>query len=173
MKSEANGLDELCRQEEVMKEELKERKNTRERKLNEDGSDTLVPAGLTCEVLPVNFCHFSRNTSHCQRQFHFCTVVTRQFSPDRQFLHYQAAAAAAAALHRDSNSSIPTAHALMHESAPNHILFKYVFVEGAGREADHSTPSSAEVKNAWSYASMAWCLVKHRDNFTLLYLYLC
>jgi hypothetical protein len=40
------------------------------------------------------------------------------------------------------------------------------------READHLPPSSAEVKNAWSYAStpqyvfMAWCLVKHRDNFT-------
>jgi hypothetical protein len=33
-------------------------------------------------------------------------------------------------------------------------------------------PSSAEVKNAWSYTSspkyvfMAWCLVKHRDKFT-------
>jgi len=33
-------------------------------------------------------------------------------------------------------------------------------------------PSSAEVKNAWrhtllpQYAFMAWCLVKHRDNFT-------
>jgi hypothetical protein len=42
------------------------------------------------------------------------------------------------------------------------------------READHSPPSSAEVKNAWSYTStpqnvfMAWCLVKHRDNFTFL-----
>jgi hypothetical protein len=40
------------------------------------------------------------------------------------------------------------------------------------READHSPPSSAEVKNAWSYISipqyvfMAWCLVKYRDNFT-------
>jgi hypothetical protein len=39
-------------------------------------------------------------------------------------------------------------------------------------EADHSPPSSAEIKNAWSYTSipqyvfMAWCLVKHRDNFT-------
>jgi hypothetical protein len=36
------------------------------------------------------------------------------------------------------------------------------------READYSPPSSAEVKNAWSYTStpqyvfMAWCLVKHR-----------
>jgi hypothetical protein len=40
------------------------------------------------------------------------------------------------------------------------------------RESDHSPQSSAEVKNAWSYTStpqcvfMAWCLVKHRDNFT-------
>jgi hypothetical protein len=40
-----------------------------------------------------------------------------------------------------------------------------------GREADHSPPSSAEFENAWSYTStpqyvfMAWCLVKHRDNF--------
>jgi hypothetical protein len=43
-----------------------------------------------------------------------------------------------------------------------------------GREADHSRPSVAEVKNVWSYTStplyplMAWCSVKHRDNFTLL-----
>jgi hypothetical protein len=40
-----------------------------------------------------------------------------------------------------------------------------------GREADYSPPSSAEVKNAWTYISttqyvfLAWCLVKHRDNF--------
>jgi hypothetical protein len=40
-----------------------------------------------------------------------------------------------------------------------------------GREADHSPPSSAEVKNAWSYTStppyvfMALYLAKHRDNF--------
>jgi hypothetical protein len=48
-------------------------------------------------------------------------------------------------------------------------------VKRPGREAGHSPPSSAEVKNAWSYTStpqyvfMAWCLVKHRDsfNFTL------
>jgi len=39
-------------------------------------------------------------------------------------------------------------------------------------EADHSPPSSVEVKNAWSYtltpiyAFMAWCIVKHRNNFT-------
>jgi hypothetical protein len=43
------------------------------------------------------------------------------------------------------------------------------------READHSSPSSAEVKNAWSYTFtphyvfMAWCLVKHRDNFTFTF----
>jgi hypothetical protein len=41
-----------------------------------------------------------------------------------------------------------------------------------GREADHSPPSGAEVKKAWSYTSnpeyvfMAWSLVKHRNNFT-------
>jgi hypothetical protein len=44
----------------------------------------------------------------------------------------------------------------------------------SGSEADYSPPSSAEVKNAWSYTFtpqyvfMAWCLVKHKDNFTLL-----
>jgi hypothetical protein len=42
------------------------------------------------------------------------------------------------------------------------------------READHSPPSNPEV-NLCSYNSipqyvfMAWCLVKHRDNFTLPY----
>jgi hypothetical protein len=44
-----------------------------------------------------------------------------------------------------------------------------------GCEAEHSPPSSAEVKNACSYTStpqyvfMAWCLVKHRDNFTFTF----
>jgi hypothetical protein len=39
-----------------------------------------------------------------------------------------------------------------------------------GREADHSPPSSAEDKNAWSYtpllqyAFMAWCSVKAQDS---------
>jgi hypothetical protein len=39
-----------------------------------------------------------------------------------------------------------------------------------GREADHSP--FTDVENAWSYTStpqyvfMAWCLVKHKDNFT-------
>jgi hypothetical protein len=39
-------------------------------------------------------------------------------------------------------------------------------VKRPGREADHSPPTSAEVKNAWSYTSIpqyvfiAWCLVK-------------
>jgi hypothetical protein len=48
-------------------------------------------------------------------------------------------------------------------------------VKAAGREADHSPQSSAEVKNAWSYTStplyvfMAWCLVKHKDNFTFTF----
>jgi len=45
-------------------------------------------------------------------------------------------------------------------------------VKRPGREADHSLPSSAEVKNVSSYTSspqynfMAYCLVTHRD-FTL------
>jgi hypothetical protein len=49
-------------------------------------------------------------------------------------------------------------------------------VERLGREADHSPPSSAEVKNAWNYTStpqyifMAWCLVKHRDFSFTFYL---
>jgi hypothetical protein len=40
------------------------------------------------------------------------------------------------------------------------------------READHSPPSSADIKNAWSYTSTpphvftAWCVMKHRGNFT-------
>jgi hypothetical protein len=48
-------------------------------------------------------------------------------------------------------------------------------VKRPGREADHSLPSSADVKNAWSYTStpqyvfMAWCSVKHRDNFTFTF----
>jgi hypothetical protein len=57
-------------------------------------------------------------------------------------------------------------------------------VKRPGREADHSPPSSAEVKNVWSYIStsqcafMAWCSVKHRDTlpyFTSpnLTLYIC
>jgi hypothetical protein len=51
-------------------------------------------------------------------------------------------------------------------------------VKRPAREADHSPPSSDEIKIAWSYTSilqyvfMAWYLVKHRDNFTFyLYLY--
>jgi hypothetical protein len=46
-------------------------------------------------------------------------------------------------------------------------------VKRPGREAEHSPPSSAEVKNAWGYTSappyalMEWCLFKHRDNLTL------
>jgi hypothetical protein len=44
-------------------------------------------------------------------------------------------------------------------------------VKRPGCEADYSPPSSAEVKNAWSYTFthqyvfMAWCLVKHKHSF--------
>jgi hypothetical protein len=43
------------------------------------------------------------------------------------------------------------------------------------READHSPPSSIEVKNAWSspplpqYVFTAWCLVRHGNSFTFAF----
>jgi hypothetical protein len=48
-------------------------------------------------------------------------------------------------------------------------------IKRPGREADNSHPSSAEVKNAWSYAYTpqyaftAWCLVKAQGQ---IYLYI-
>jgi len=45
-------------------------------------------------------------------------------------------------------------------------------VKRSWREADHSHLSSVEIKSVRSYTStpqyvfMAWCLVKHRENFT-------
>jgi hypothetical protein len=51
-----------------------------------------------------------------------------------------------------------------------------MIAEDSEHEADHISPSSAEIKGAWSYTStpqyvcMAWCLIKHRENFTF-YLY--
>jgi hypothetical protein len=43
-------------------------------------------------------------------------------------------------------------------------------IKQSAREAYQSPPSSAKVKNVWSYTStpyffMAWCLMKHRNNF--------
>jgi hypothetical protein len=48
-------------------------------------------------------------------------------------------------------------------------------VKRPGSEADHSPPPSAEVKECVKlylhsqYAFTAWCLVKHRDNFTFTF----
>jgi hypothetical protein len=46
-------------------------------------------------------------------------------------------------------------------------------VKRPGREADHSPPSSAEVKNARSYTSIPPLrlhgVVEHRDNFTFTF----
>jgi hypothetical protein len=42
-------------------------------------------------------------------------------------------------------------------------------VKQQGREADHSLPTSAEVKKMWIYTSTplyVFMAVKHRDNFT-------
>jgi len=47
------------------------------------------------------------------------------------------------------------------------------------READHSLPSRAEVKSAWSYTStpksvfMAWWLVRNRGNFAVAFIFIC
>jgi hypothetical protein len=61
---------------------------------------------------------------------------------------------------------------------PTHPLIQWIPValypglKRQWREADHSPPSSAKVKNAWRYTStsqyvfMVWFLVKHRGNFT-------
>jgi hypothetical protein len=49
-------------------------------------------------------------------------------------------------------------------------------VKRTGREADHSPPTSDEVKKMWIYTStppyafMAQCLIKHRDKFTFILL---
>jgi hypothetical protein len=61
---------------------------------------------------------------------------------------------------------------------PSLLSTGYLGLKRPGREADHSPPSSAEVKNAWGYTStpqyvfMAWCLVKHRDNFAFVIFYI-
>jgi hypothetical protein len=51
----------------------------------------------------------------------------------------------------------------------------FLGVKWLGCEADNSPPSSAKVKNAWSYTStslyvfMVWHLSKHRDDFTFTF----
>jgi hypothetical protein len=55
----------------------------------------------------------------------------------------------------------------------------FLGVKRPGREANHSSSSSADIKNAWSYTSApntpSWCRAQlkkkeHLDNFTLPYL---
>jgi hypothetical protein len=64
-------------------------------------------------------------------------------------------------------------------SYPTGTRGSFPWLKRPGREADHSPPSSAEVKNAWSYTStphyafIAWCLVKTQGQLYLyIYLYL-
>jgi hypothetical protein len=65
-------------------------------------------------------------------------------------------------------SSPPRPHQLW--GPPNLLSNGYQKVKRPGREADHSPPSSAEVKNARNYIStpqyafMAWCSVKAQVN---------
>jgi hypothetical protein len=50
-------------------------------------------------------------------------------------------------------------------------------VKQLGHEADHSSLSSAKVKNVWSFTSTpptvftAWCLIKHRAHFAFYLVY--
>jgi hypothetical protein len=49
------------------------------------------------------------------------------------------------------------------------------WVKRQGHEADHSPPTSAEVKKTWTYTStppclQGMCLVKHSDNFTFYFI---
>jgi hypothetical protein len=59
-----------------------------------------------------------------------------------------------------------------------HCSVRLSFVRDQGREACHSPPPSAEVKNEWSHAStpqhacMAWCSVKAQGQL-FIYLYPC
>jgi len=59
---------------------------------------------------------------------------------------------------------------MLYKSGISHFLSTNMSM---GHEADHSPPSSAEVKNTWYYTStpqysfMVWCLVRQMDNFTL------
>jgi hypothetical protein len=54
---------------------------------------------------------------------------------------------------------------------PNTTEDSFPGVRSPGREADHSLPSSSDVKNAGSYTFIqqyvftAWCLVNYRDDF--------
>jgi hypothetical protein len=61
------------------------------------------------------------------------------------------------------------------DSYPMHIGVSIPGIKRPGRESDHSPPSRAKVKNAWSYNStppyvfMTWYLDKHRNNFTFAF----
>jgi len=67
---------------------------------------------------------------------------------------------------------LPSQINLFHIFPHSFVIINFNFIlahtRWSGREADHSPPSSAEVKNAWSCAStppymfMAWCLIRQR-----------
>jgi len=60
-------------------------------------------------------------------------------------------------------------------SYPAGTVGSYPGVKRLGREAFHSPTPNAEVKNTWSYTFahpyvfLAWCLFKHKDNFTFTF----
>jgi hypothetical protein len=82
------------------------------------------------------------------------------------------AGAGSFSLHRVQNGS--EAHPGSYPMVPGTL---YMEVKRPGREDDHSPPSSAEVKNTWSYTStpqyifMVWCLLSTGTNLPYLTLY--
>jgi hypothetical protein len=70
--------------------------------------------------------------------------------------------------------SISSKLALGHIQPPIQLVPGTLFpdVKSQGREADHSPRTNAKVKKTWIYTStpphifMAYCLIKHKDNFT-------
>jgi hypothetical protein len=76
-------------------------------------------------------------------------------------------------------------------SGPTQPTIKWVLgAPTPEREAGHSPPSSSRAKNAWNYTFstriyhgivpnhernilVLWCLVRHRDNFTITLPFLC
>jgi hypothetical protein len=78
------------------------------------------------------------------------------------------------------NSNFPPCRHFQRVSGTHHAfdptigtVGSFSVVKRQKRDADHSPPSSAEVKNAWSFTSTRLtCLhsdvLRHRDNFTII-----
>jgi len=74
--------------------------------------------------------------------------------------------------------AMPLCHCIQIDSGAHPASIQWVSgavtpgVKWSRHEAGYAPPSTAKVKNVWSYTSnvsVAWCLVKHRDNFTFTF----